>query len=240
MERDFDWTRNLPREDDMQRFAAAVAEVITPENYGVRWCAAQFADRDALPLGAQARAEDLLSGYNRMHGTETNAKVADQVVVDLEVLERQACHCDRDGNLIADAPHGVPAEEGDVVRLNMSKRQGMMGGALTPQEKAALRSRGESEIITKDFMVRNGRIRGVPFFHAVGLLQDKGWRTNKPQFKRVDPGKREIDLAPRGEPPKTRWMANWWFREVFDDGTAPPQKQNDDPEALPTRRKRGE
>jgi len=222
MERDFDWTRTLPREDDLKRFASAVAAVITPENYGVRWCAAQFADRDALPLSAQACAEDLLTGYDRKQGRELNDRVADGVRVTLEVLERQACAEDRNGKPIENAQHGSPPEEGDIVRLNTGKRAGVMGGALTPQEKAALRSRGESEIITKDFAVKNGRISGVPFFLAIGLLQDKGFRTNKPQFKRVDPGKREIDLASAmNEKPKTRWIANWLFREVFDEA---PQK----------------
>lgn len=220
-EMDFDWTRNLPRTDDIERFAAAVEEIIAPENYGVRWCATQFADRDALPVHAQAVAENILTGYDVQERRENQDRaIARHITVTLEVLTRQACERDKNGKKIEGATIEDKPQDGDVVVMNIGKRRGVGGRALTEQDYSRLRSQGLTDSITKDHVIRSGCIE-VPYFLAVGLLADYGFRCAKPQFYTIAPSKRDISMAiATGDKPRERHIANWLYREVFDVGAA--------------------
>jgi hypothetical protein len=219
-DRDFDWPRTLPREEDLDRYASAVRAVITPENYGVRWCATQFADRDALPLPAQACAEDVLTGYSHVDRREDHDRAIGQhVTVKLEVLTRQACTRDAAGNKIEDASIDEKPQPGDVIDLPVGKRIGARGGPLSAQERAGLRAAGLTENVNKPHQVRDGCIE-VPYFLAVGLLADYGFRCTKPQHYTIRPSRRDLAMATAtGERPRERMVANWIYREVFDDGS---------------------
>ena len=225
-DRDFDWTLNLPRPDDYVRYATAVREIITVENYGVRWCATQFADRELLPHAAQTSAENVLTGWENQNRRENaHVAIAQHIRVKLEVLTRQACTHDASGAKLEDAEFGDKPLDGDIVRLNVGKRLGIGGEPLSQQDHVTLRQRGLTDAITQDFMIIDGCIE-VPYSLAVGLLADYGFRCSKPEHYSVGPSKKAMSEAQvTGKLPRTRVIANWLYREAFDTPAGEPTQQ---------------
>jgi len=233
------WHYSLPPPTEPDKFHDAVESVITPQNYG-KWTVTEMID-GSINESATAKALDVLIGYDHQLNTQLNNGCGHQVTVTLEVVTRQACSKDASGNPLDtwEMAANTPPEEGDIVTHQGEPRGGRM---LTARMIAQYRARGESEYIQHEYKVQGGCIR-VPFLHALDMLFSRGFRlpTAGVQHMVMPPTARDYALGGQGGPKaKTRMISNWWFREVFDDGTAPPQKQNDDPESLPMRRKRGE
>jgi hypothetical protein len=211
------WHHKLPPPTEPEKFHDAVDAAINPQTYG-EWTATQMID-GSINESVTAKALDILIGYDRDLRTQLNNGCGNQIMVTLEVVTRQACSKDANGNAIDSwsmSPNDVPSE-GDVV-LHQGEPRG--GRALTGKIINQYRARGESEFVQHEYKVRNGCIR-VPFLHALDMLYSRGFRlpTSGVQHMVVAPSRSDYTLAGEGGPKaKTRMISNWWFREVFDDG----------------------
>jgi hypothetical protein len=226
---------------DRHELLTTIRQYVTPDNYGPHgWCMGDFF-HGGLSEPVRRAAMLHLDGWDHRESRLGYDRPGAGIMVTLEVLSRQACNRDAAGNELNrdDIAPNAPPLDGDLIRFQTGM-QHPPERLLTQGEFCDALARGEDKRIFFEVKVQGGRIR-VPYPIATLMLAMYGFRIAGAQHTTFAPSKRELEIgALTGDKPRTRVISNWWFREVFDDGTAPPQKQNDDPEALPTRRKRGE
>jgi len=195
----------------------AVADVITPERYG-EWTITELLDLSVLEP-VRSDAFDVIHAYDRQSKIQLNTWPGTAITVTLEVLTRQACVRDADGNEIDQReinPTDKPLD-GDIVEYQGQVRT-PLGKQITSREIKMLRARGEREHKYYDYPVKNGRIK-VPFLHALDMLFAHGLRLPTVSSRHVTfpPTRKEIEEAAFTKRlPRTREVINWWFREVFD------------------------
>lgn len=218
------WQHRLPPAGEVDKFHEAVAAAVSPGCYG-EWTVTQLIDK-SLPEFISSKALDVLIGYRRDMKVQMNDGLGNMVFVTLQVVTRQACAADAQGNRLNtfEMSPMEPPKDGDIVEHQAETRGGrQLDGHMIEQYRA----RGEREHVYHEYVVKDGRIR-VPFIDALNMLHTHGFRlpTAGVQHMSMPPTKAQYEMAQyTGDKPKTRMITNWWFREVFDDGTSEEQPE---------------
>jgi hypothetical protein len=137
-----------------------------------------------------------------------------------EVLTRQACVRDADGNTIFSTEEALDAigdegdfvcdakdkpQPGDIVEWKGHRRTWDDEGdrEVTSGVLKEWALRGERPVTYVEFEVDDTGCIMVPYPYALSMLQQNGERLVHPEFKKKDKQK-----------PTKRRITNWWFREV--------------------------
>ena len=190
-------------------------ELITHKNYGWNdgnWNLTELAQE---PLGRVAPFFMAISGANPETGREVyGAQLADPMgfpyfLFRLQVLSRQACVKDKDGNRIGNVDAMEPPEPGDWIEWKGTDKAPRHEVTMTTSELNTMRRRGERPHEYHEYQLDQDCCVMVPFIHALPMLQRHGERVVFPEFRG------------RGG---ARKIANWRFKEVPRDWRNPKRR----------------
>ena len=217
-----EWYRSLVQSTNRKQHRAEIRELVNDNSYGQDTANGQWTVTQLVRVAPEAErlaAMKLLTGENERG--ELTYGTGSSIVARLKVLSRQGCCRDRSGEKLgpyASAKDDKP-KTGDVVEVKDQRRESEYHDSPASDEFDSWQIEGKRRHHYREFVVDSDGCIAVPFIYAVRMLSANGFRIAKPEFRKEEPTKREIDmaLATGGkEPARVRFITNWHFEEVFE------------------------
>ena len=224
--------RNYPNTGSSTDFRNAVKKDLIIDNYDPDarpgdkgWSLSEFVENDDRVA---------LTAITLLHGRHTSGRaLLDGEGIDqmnekrnyrLQVLTRQACYADKDGNVFASNPiePGCPDYNekpvaGDVVKVkgNMYSEDPATGRKLSrPGVRNDMQRRGKDLYSHRMYKVDGDGCITLEAQHAFQLLKQSGFRLVPVEFRKLNSN---IRTEAGGIDKKQRKITNWRFREVAED-----------------------
>jgi hypothetical protein len=217
------------RNANRQEIGRQIAQIVTPDNYGFdngQWNLTDIiVESSSLRFPAlQLIAGDQPNG-KPSPGGPMRGRDGEKLRFRLQVLTRQACSRDKDGNPLngwdkdkqgdGNPEPGDSPQHGDVVRIKGDfKQRDSAGNELRLAARVAARHRGEEIWNYAEKIVDEDGCISCNYAQAHQLLSQKGYRIVFPEHRQRDKAAEE-----KNKPQRT--ITNWHFKEVPVDYKKP-------------------